>query len=371
MFELRNLGSPRLRNANRPAVAALAALGLTLAGGRSLAQEAVPELKPAPAEASEPNPAPAEAPVAEPAAPVEATKAESPAPPAPTVNPAPAAPPPAVEWKAQAKGGFLMTSGNSQSTNVNLGLNGSRKEGNNKLTLEGGMAYGRSKNLVADVDSSTTPATITGLHRQSVVSSNNWATKGRYDRFWSENNTTYASTQWAADKIAGKTLYGGGQVGYSRQVLKDKWNLVVAELGYDFSYERYVQQEGKTIDPVTIHSARIFAGETLSLSPETGLTASVEALLNLNKETNAKNVNDGKDGVGVLHDTRINAKLGISTNLFKKLGLGVSFTLKYDQNPALRPLPAGVSSFPDEYHSWKFADKVDTLTEITLLYSFF
>jgi hypothetical protein len=276
-----------------------------------------------------------------------------------------------VEWKVQAKGGFLMTSGNSQATNVNLGVNGSRKEGNNKLTLEAGVAYGRSKNLVAERNDPNDPLAITGLGRQSVVSNNNWATKGRYDRFWSENNTTYASTQWAGDQIAGKTLFGGGQVGYSRQLRKDKWNLVVAELGYDFSYERYVQQAGKTIDPVTIHSARIFAGETLSISAETGLTASVEALLNLNPETNAKNASNGNDGVDAFHDTRINAKLGISTNLFKKLGLGLSFTLKYDQNPALRPLPAGVSSFPDEYHSWKFAEKVDTFTEVTLLYTFF
>ena len=40
----------------------------------------------------------------------------------------------------------------------------------------------------------------------------------------------------------------------------------------------------KTLDPVSIHSARVFAGETLKLSAATGVTASVEALFNLNKE---------------------------------------------------------------------------------------
>jgi hypothetical protein len=159
----------------------------------------------------------------------------------------------------------------------------------------------------------------------------------------------------------------------------------LAELGYDFSYERYVQQTGKTIDPVTIHSARILVGETLSLTSATGLTATVEALFNLNHETNALNANDGSTGVVVtgvdaFHDTRINGKLGLSTNLFKKLALGLSFTVKYDQNPAPRPVPsvvlggvpAGTTiSFPTAYQSWEFADKVDTLTEITLLYSFF
>jgi hypothetical protein len=273
-----------------------------------------------------------------------------------------------VEWKVQSKGGFIMTSGNSQATNITFGVKGSRKEGNNKLELEGGMAYGRSSNLVADVDKTTSPPTFRGFSRDNVVSTNNWATKGRYDRFLSENNVVYASTQWAADKIAGKTLFGGGQVGYSRQLLKDKWNLSVAELGYDFSYERYVQQGS---EPVTIHSARVLLGETLSLTRETGLTASVEALLNLTPETKAIDASNGNKRVAAFHDTRVNGKVGISTNLFKKLGLGVSFTLKYDQNPAPRPVPDGVQEIDTAYHSWRFADKVDTLTEVTLLYTFF
>jgi hypothetical protein len=142
----------------------------------------------------------------------------------------------------------------------------------------------------------------------------------------------------------------------------------VVELGYDFSYERYVQQGS---EPVTIHSARMLVGETLSLTRETGLTASVEALLNLNKETKAIDVSNGNKGVDAFHDTRINGKVGISTNLFKKLGLGVSFTLKYDQNPAQRPYPAGAQPIDTTYQSWEYSDKVDTLTEVTLLYTFF
>jgi hypothetical protein len=214
---------------------------------------------------------------------------------------------------------------------------------------------------------------INSLERKTVVSTNNWATKGRYDRFLSENNTAYASSQWAGDKIAGKTLFGGGQAGYSRQVYKSDMHIVVAELGYDFSYERYVQQPGKTADPVTIHSARILVGEILSLTETTGLTASVETLVNLNKETKAINVSDGTIGVKALKDTRVNAKAGITTNLWKKLSLGLSFSYKYDQNPAPRPVPAGApagTAYPSDA-SWAFADKVDTLTEATLIYTFF
>jgi hypothetical protein len=366
--------------------AALAALLLTLAGSRAFAQDTTSEQpSTGPAEAAPAKPATAaETPAAEPVAPAEAPKAEPPAPPPPAPGPeaGPAVPPapppaPAVEWKVQSKGGFVMTSGNSQATNVTFGVNGSRKEGNNKLELLAGMAYGRSKNLVATTDDT---GTITSVDRREVTSTNNWSAKGRYDRFLSENNVVYVSTQWAGDKIAGKTMFGGGQLGYSRQLLKDKWNMVVVELGYDFSYERYVQQANKTIDPVTIHSARALIGETLSLTSETGVTASVEALFNLNHEKDAVNASDGTTGVDTFHDTRINGKLGISTNLFKKLGLGVSFTVKYDQNPAPQPVPSVVvgtapagtaAAFPAENYSWKFADKVDTCTEVTLLYTFF
>ena len=63
--------------------------------------------------------------------------------------------------------------------------------------------------------------------------------------------------------------------------------MLVAEIGYDFSYESYVEQPGKTLDPVSIHSARLFVGETVKLTSATGLTASVEAFFNLNKETKA------------------------------------------------------------------------------------
>jgi hypothetical protein len=343
--------------------ATLALLALAPTSGRALAQtEAAPT-----AEAPEATPAHAPA-AAEAAKPVEA-----PPPAAPTPPPAPPVPaPPLVEWKAQSKGGLLLTDGNSQSKNFSFGVNGFRKEGNNKLALEGGLAYGTSNNSVATVDEPS--GTIVGVDRKEVVSSNNWAAKGRYDRFVTEQNTAYASGQAAGDKIAGKTFFGGGQLGYSRLLRKDQMNIVVAELGYDFSYERYVDQPGKTLDPVAIHSARVLVGETLTLSKETGVTASVEALFNLNKEDKAIDAKTGNRGVSAFKDTRVNAKVGLSTNLWKSLSFGFGFTFKYDQNPAPRPVPAGApagTSWPKEYWSLAYSRTWDTLTEATFIYTFF
>ena len=355
--------------------ATLALFALASANGRAQAQtEDAPAVAPtgdaAAASASEAaKPVPAETPKCECPPPC---PAPPPPPPAPPINP--------VEWKVQSKGGMLITTGNSDSKNFSFGVNGFRKEGNNKLTLEGGLAYGTSNVMVANVapaDNTTTPPTpptITSLDRQQTTSTNNMAAKGRYDRFLTENNTLYASGQAAADKIAGKTFFGGGQFGYSRQLFQDKRNIVVAELGYDFSYERYVQQPNKTLDPVAIHSARVLVGETLSLSKQTGVTASVEALFNLNKEAKASNASDGTTGVAAFKDTRVNAKVGLSTDLWKQLSFGFSFALKYDENPAARPVPKGApdgTSFPATYVSWAYADKVDTLTEATLIYTFF
>lgn len=275
---------------------------------------------------------------------------------------------PAVEWKVQAKGGLLLTTGNSQTGSGTLALDASRLEGMNKLSLDAGAAYGRSRILVPIED--PTGTSTEGLSRQSQTTTNQWRAKGRYDRFLTLNNAAYAMAQIGADRVAGKALFGGGQVGYSRQLVKDDHNTLVAELGYDFSYESYVQSPGKTIDGVAIHSARVFVGELFTLTKETGFSASAEALFNLNKE-NALNASDqtgGTKGVDAFKDTRLIGKVGVTTLVLKSLSLGLGFTVKYDENPAPFPLPGGAAPYAAGF--LPFADKVDTLTEATLIYTF-
>jgi hypothetical protein len=282
---------------------------------------------------------------------------------------APAVPP--VEWKVQAKAGLNVTTGNSQTTNITTGFSASRKAGDNKLSLEGGLAYGKSNIIIPVIGDATMPTVITGVDRRSIVTTNNWLAKGRYDRFFTANNSGYATGLAAVDKVAGKTFVGGGQIGYSRQVIKDDRNLLLAEIGYDFSYESYVQQPPKVIDPVTIHSARLFVGETLKLTPATAVNASVELLTNLNKETKALSVETMMPGVNAFKDTRVVGKVGFSTTLFKSLSAAAGFTLRYDQNPAPRPVPPGSPAGAAYAATFTpFADKTDTITEVTLIYTF-
>jgi hypothetical protein len=275
-----------------------------------------------------------------------------------------------VDWKVQAKGGFLITTGNSQSRNGTVSLNGSRQAGSDRISVEGTLAYGRSNILLAVIDETT--GDVVDFERRADTTTNEWRARGRYDRFFTPNNSGYLLGQLGADRIGGKELFGGGQIGYSRQVIKNEHHTAVAELGYDFAFERYLATPDRTIDPITIHSARVFAGELFKISEDTGLTASAEVLFNLNKEKAA----DASDPTGMSNevkafkDIRFIGKAGLTTTLYKNLSIGFGFTLRFDQNPAPRPLPSSAkgAKYAPDFHP--FADKVDTLTEATLIFTF-
>jgi hypothetical protein len=278
--------------------------------------------------------------------------------------PTPAAVPP--EWTAQAKGSLLVTSGNSRSQNGVLGFTSLHQAGANKQALEAQIAYGRSSVLVPAVNAL---GQIDHYDRRQETTTNQWSAKARADRALTKNNAAYLVGQVGADKIAGKSFVGGSQVGYSRQLYQGGGHTAVAELGYDFSYERYVQPPSRQVEPVQIHSARALLGEQLTISADSSINASVEALFNLNEER-APNAENGTDKVAAFKDTRVVGKIGLTTRLWKSLSFASGFTLKYDQNPALLPTPAAAKglSFAPTFNA--FATKVDTLTEATLVFTF-
>ena len=76
-------------------------------------------------------------------------------------------------------------------------------------------------------------------------------------------------------------------------------------------------------------------------------------------------------GVGAFHDTRIVGKLGLTTTVLARLSVGFGFTLRYDQNPPPRPIPSGTPTGAVYAPGFQpFSDKVDTLAEATLIYTF-
>ena len=267
-------------------------------------------------------------------------------------------------WSAEAKGSLLVTSGNTQTRNAVFGARGERRFAAAKLVLDGQIAYGRSNVLVPRLDPAT-PTQVVGFDRRTETTTNQWLARARGDRFFTENNAGYLLAQIAADEIAGKERFGGGQLGYSRRLVKNEQHEAVAELGYDFSFESHLG----AAEAVQIHSARVFLGETLKLSDATGANVGLEALFNLNEE-NALNVSDRSNKVPAFKDTRLQGKVGLTTKLWENLSFAFGFTVRYDQNPALRPLPplpAGAMLAPTLPPP--FADRVDTLTEATLVFT--
>lgn len=279
-------------------------------------------------------------------------------------------PPPVVEWKAQVKAGMTATSGNSQTTNATAAVAVSRKQDGNKFAFDAAAAYGESNVIVPLFEDAANPTTITNLDRRSTTSTDNWASRVRYDRFFTTNNAGYASGLVAADRIAGKALMAGGQIGYSRQLIKNGTHTLVSEIGYDYSNERYVAQPMRTLAPVSIHSLRLFLGETMKLGESSAIAASVEAFLNLNRETAAINAQNRTLGVDPFHDTRVIGKVTLTTNLWKRLSVAFGFTVRFDQNPAPRPIPSGSPAGSMYSANFPFANRTDTLGELALVYTF-
>jgi Protein of unknown function, DUF481 len=259
-----------------------------------------------------------------------------------------------VEWKLGAQGSFVLSTGNSRVTTFGAGVTASRKANRNKFAFEAGAAYARSRLFLATDDGD-------GMIEEDEVdtptqtTTRSWLVRGRYDRYLTAANSIYGAAGVSADEPAGKELVGNGQVGYSRQVYQDTTHLVLAEGGYDFTYEDQVLGDG-----VSIHSLRVFAGYTAKLSQESSFEVSAEGLTNLNELDSVTGETDS------FEDNRFNGKLALTTNLFGNLSFRVAFEARYDNAPAPRPpfsLPYAEGFAP-------LADELDTRTEAALIFNF-
>lgn len=279
-----------------------------------------------------------------------------------------AKPEPVVKaWTLQVKSGLIIANGNAQAINGVFGGNSTYAMESNKVSVDVVAAYGRANNRVynpAAAGDVTVVDSNADISREQVTSTNNALGKARYDRFLSESSAGYALGSLGRDPIAGKDLFGGGQVGYSYRVFKNQQHQVMSELGYDFSYESYVENK---IADVSIHSARLFVGEVWKISESTGLYANAETLLNLNRETNALDASSvtPKLGVDALKDIRVNGRLGLSTTLWGNVSFGAGVIVKYDHNPA--PL-APTSDFGKNFRA--FSSKTDVATDLSLIVTF-
>ncbi len=261
------------------------------------------------------------------------------------------------EWKANAQAGLIMTTGNARTTTFSVGAKASRKANKNKFLLEAGGAFARSSLYVAN-DSNANGVIDDGeFTRNSQTTTKSAEAKARYDRFLSDKDSLYITALALTNTPAGKEFVGGGQFGYSRAAFKSDKHSLQVEIGYDFSFEKQTNDQGE----FSIHSLRTFAGYESKLSDDTALDASVEALFNVNELKNGAVVVADK-----FEDTRVTAKLAMTTKLFEDISFRFGFEAKYDNVPAA--LPAFSTPFADGFSPQ--AQELDTKTEASLIINF-
>lgn len=269
-----------------------------------------------------------------------------------------------VIWKAVVNGGLVLNTGNANNLAVTAGASASRIDGKNKLQLDLGGTYARSTVVSAvphDLNMGlpgTMPNLVIGpgdITRTPSTTAELWSVKLRYDRFLTPNNSVFVAGLASGNAPAGIEVAGGGQAGYSRQIVKTEMHLIVTEAGYDYSY-----QDNVTGPNLSIHSLRLFTGYTLSLTKDIGITAGIEVLCNLNSMPGYV----PGTTVSPFSDTRINGGAALQAKLWRNIAFQVSFQAKYTTAPA--PLPAFASA-PFEAGFVPLAETLDTVTSLSLV----
>ncbi|HEX8954180.1 MAG TPA: DUF481 domain-containing protein [Polyangia bacterium] len=259
-----------------------------------------------------------------------------------------------VIWKAAVNAGLVLNTGNANSVAFTAGGMASMLDGKNKLQLDVIGTYARAT-AISGVDANMNGAIDPGeVQHTTTTSAALWNVKLRYDRFLTANNSLYATGFVGGNEPAGIRLAGGAQVGYSRQIVKTDMHLVVAEIGYDYTYQNNV-----TGPDLNIHSARVFAGYTLTLNANVGVLLGLEVLCNLNS---LPGYTPGTT-VDPFGNTRVNGAAALNAKIWKNIAFQVSFLARYTTDPALLPafkIPFAAGFFPR-------AESLDTVTSLSLV----
>jgi putative salt-induced outer membrane protein YdiY len=276
-------------------------------------------------------------------------------------------------WKAEAKAGLLWLAGNSDSTSLSAGLKITRDDVWQRYSLTANYAYAKSriytgpapgKTFAKDANGLPIVGSFDDLNAESALNARLWNVTPRFDQWVIRRSapgdtSIYVLGNIASDFAAGKKLFGGGQVGVSTLLVKAGAHSLTGELGYDFTYlQPYVG------DGYSIHSLRAALAWVWEISKTTKFTAGAEYLINLNKETGAPDPND-PTGVPAFQDHRVNALVGLTTQVYERLSLNVSWTGRYDAKPNLATLPSGVSP-----ESKVFLRTFDSITQVQFVYTF-
>jgi len=280
-------------------------------------------------------------------------------------------------WQVEAKAGLLWLAGNSDSTSLSAGLKITRDADWQRYSLTANYAYAKSRIYLAPPPPAGSPpgtlpvvTSFDQLIETESVTARLWNVTPRFDQWIIHrgapgDTSVYVLGNIASDFAAGKKLFGGGQVGLSTLLVKAGAHSLTGEIGYDYTYLQPYDTPGNAAVGYSIHSLRAALAYIWQISKTTKLNAGVEYLINLNREDNAPNADPGENGVPAFQDHRLNTLVGLTTQVYDRLSLNVSWTGRYDAKPQLSQLPTGVS--PD---SKIFLRTFDSITQVQLVYTF-
>ena len=267
-------------------------------------------------------------------------------------------------WKAEAKAGLLWLAGNSDSTSLSAGLKVERDAVWQRYSLNANYAFAKSR-VYTVKNGQTVISSLDDLNSTSTLSARLWNVTPRFDQWLIHRDAPFDTSVYvlgniASDFAAGKKIFGGAQVGLSTLLIKAGPHSVIGELGYDFTYlQPYVG------DGYSIHSIRVALAYVWEISKTTKLTAGAEYLVNINKETGAPdpvNINF----VDAFQDHRVNGAVTLTTLVYQRLSLNLSWTGKYDAKPNLATLPAGVTPANPP---GVFLRTFDSITQVQFVYT--
>jgi len=268
-----------------------------------------------------------------------------------------------VVWKASASAGFSISTGNASVFTLSGGATASRNDGKNKIAFGIKGIYGLTDiAVVNDLNGNKVVDDNSELTNQNKTTAAFLLGNFRYDRFFTTNNSGYISLNAGLDLPASKRFFGGGQIGYARQLVKTQMHLLSGELGYDLNYTNYLIPEtppATFAEHVVLHSGRLYLGYVLTVGTHTSVEANVEALINFNV------AHIGDRDVGVGEASRVNGQLAFTTKIWKPLSLRAASTLRYNNAPGLTTLFPFAPDFAGRYNQ-----KLDTLTELQLVVNF-
>ncbi len=246
-------------------------------------------------------------------------------------------------FKANAQLGFLLANGNAEA----YGLSGSGTFGtrfyNNAFELFGQGAY----SVIGTSDHKGGP--ITGTQN----SVRNWLVRPRYDRFFAGNNSVFALMSASGDEPGGFVYRLEPMAGYKRFLLVTPKQLLSGEIGYAYTYEKYVS--GAPVSHADFHQARTYFFYENKFTPLASFSEGVEVLWALNQ----------------IERVRINSTTSLSSSISKAVSLKLNLTVKANLDPTERPTYTDMDAMGNTVtHAQGKYDKVDTILEAVLAVTF-